>query len=643
LNALPSPAALINSEGVILTVNESWCTQASREGTQVSGFGPGHNYLNSYDVARERGFSKATEAALGIRGVLTGELEKFVMDYSSFSPAQPQWFRISVNPIERSRPRSALVMHLDISLQKTAEWNLQRQETQYLLLLNSTREGILTLEASGICTFCNGAAARLLGYEAPDEVVGSILHQQHYSRTNRTARLFCEPTIHQAILAGEVSHADDEFFFRVDGTQFPVEYWSHPILQDGTIVGTVVTFFDITDQIHFRSEFLHSQKMEVVGRLAGGVAHDFKNALAVISGYGGLLEERLAADADGRKYARQICIAAERAASFTRQLLGLNRKESLNPILLDLNAVVVGMEEMLRRIIGEDVTLTVVLPPKLPPVRADLGQIEQILLNLIANSRDAMPRGGELVIHTSTVHADGYVALSVSDNGCGMDQSTQDRIFEPFFTTKAPGKGSGLGLSTVKQIVSQNGGHIFVHSESGVGTSFQIYLPIVAGIPDDLLLSELPQRALRGSETILVVEDEEALRILVSNSLRDNGYTVLEAPDGTSGIESARRSHKLIDLVLTDVVLPDTDGRGVAEKLLESNRSLEVLYMSGYSDEYITNLGIFATDSMVLEKPFDLQVMLMTVRKALDRVVASRQSLGEPSEPFLRRWPLPSA
>ncbi len=621
-------------------MNESWRAHAGAKGAEDSGVEVGQNYLSIYDRAREKaGSSRATEAAAGIRGVLLGELPNFAIEYSHPALEPAQWFRILVTPIKPSRVRDtmiAMVVHVDVSDQKILELNLRKQEERYLSLLNSAQEGIFALEERGVCTFCNRAGARLFGYEEPSELVGRVVHlRHHYNRPDRRGQSFSESKIGQAILSGKVLHADDESFFRVDGTHFPVEFWCHPIYCNFDIVGTVVTFFDITEGLQLRSEFLHAQKLEAVGRLTGGMAHDFKNALAVIAGYSQLLGDRLVADEDGRRYAQQISSAAERAASFTRQLLGLNRKESPNPVSLDLNSVVTSLEEMLRRMIGEHITLTVTLAPKLPLTQADPGQMEQVLINLIANARDAMPQGGELVIRTSSVNSDGYVTLSVSDNGCGMDRATQDRIFEPFFTTKGPGKGTGLGLSTVRKIIKQCGGHIFVDSEPGVGSSFQIYLPIAAGVLGPMLLSQPPERDLRGSETILVVEDEEAFRVLVSDALRANGYKVLEAKDGASGIEIAQQSADRIDLVLTDVVLPDINGGRVAERLLESNRFMEVLYMSGYTDQYIASLGIDVHETTLLEKPFDLKVMLMTVRKALDRMLPSARVADVDGNDFL--------
>jgi PAS domain S-box-containing protein len=623
-DAMPFHAALIDSKGVIVSVNESWRGQSSDDKLPEPGFGVGENYLSSFYNPGKTDPRRATEAIAGIRRVLAGDAQEFVFEYPRYWLEQPQWFRVTVTPLGRSGSHGAMITHIDVTLQKLFEQNINKQEARYLSLLNSTKEGIFALEGRGICTFCNRSAALLLGYQKASDVVGKIILQRHYhGRLDGTVDFLKESKINQAIMNGKIMHADNEVFSRVDGSQFPVEYWTHPIYLDLDIVGTVVTFFDATERLRLRSEFLHAQKMEALGRLTGGVAHDFKNALAVIAGYSQLLGERLAADENGRNYARQISLATERAATFTRQLLGFNRKELSKTIPLNLNSVVLNLEHLLRRMVGENVRLTLMLAPEIPSIEADPGEIEQILINLIANARDAMPLGGELILQTAIVDPDGYVMLNVTDTGCGMDHATKSRIFEAFFTTKEFGRGTGLGLSTVYKIVKQNKGHVFVESELGVGTTFQIYLPVSTSAPEQILTSCVPQRDLRGSETILVVEDEDALRTLVGDTLRANGYRVLEARDGASGIEAAQGHAGRIDLVLTDVVLPDINGGFVATKLLEGNPSLEVLYMSGYSDEYIASLGVIVSEQSLLEKPFDLTVMLMAVRKTLDRSLAA--------------------
>jgi len=400
--------------------------------------------------------------------------------------------------------------------------------------------------------------------------------------------------------------------------------------------GAVIMHVDVTERETqyqgLEAQFLQSQKMEAVGRLAGGVAHDFNNALQVIHAYGELLEDHLGPDAVGREHARQILEAARRAASLTHQLLALSRKQLLRPVLFDLSTATSEIEDMLRMTLGGEIRLTINRFAAVGTIEADRGQIQQILINLAINARDAMPAGGELVISTSThdlAQADlpageslqpgPYAVLRVRDTGLGMDAATQARIFEPFFTTKAPGKGTGLGLSTVYGIVKQSKGFIGVHSAPGHGTEVQICLPVVAGAAEELPAQVLLDRPLRGgSETIFLVEDEHSLRSVVRQTLQDNGYQVLEAADGQSAMRVAAEFAAPIDLLLTDIILPNLSGRSVANRLRASRPAMRVIYMSGYADDFIADHGILDPHIVLLEKPFSIAHLLVNVRDALD-------------------------
>jgi CheY-like chemotaxis protein/two-component sensor histidine kinase len=371
--------------------------------------------------------------------------------------------------------------------------------------------------------------------------------------------------------------------------------------------------------------------MEAVGRLAGGVAHDFNNALQVLLGSAELLNERLADDPEGRKLVMQIHTTGNRAASLTRQLLAFSRKQLRRPVVLDLNALIRDMEGMLRPMIGEDIELTMLLDEHVQPIEADGGQIEQVLMNLAVNARDAMPDGGEIVIRTSTVHKspdpvarkasqrEPYVLLTVTDSGCGMDDKTRARIFEPYFTTKEAEKGTGLGLSTVYAIVNQSGGSIDVKSKPGEGTTFHIHFPLAAGQIELVSVTAPVIRTLTGSETILVVEDEDALRALLTQNLRAYGYTVLEAENGKRAILLGHLADAPIDLLLTDVILSDIGGRLVADQILTRRPAMRVIYMSGYTADSISARGVVEVDTVLLEKPFTLQALLRTVRQVLDQ------------------------
>jgi two-component system cell cycle sensor histidine kinase/response regulator CckA len=630
LNALTAPIALIDSVGRITAVNEAWRDFGKDNGLDTADSAIGQNYLEVCDQAAGSKSLEARHAAAGIRAVLSGELKRFEIEYECHSPSEERWFRLQVAPLSGSI--GAVIKHADVTEQREAQIEFEQSEAQYLLLLNSTAEGIYRVDVHGVCTFCNPTAARLLGYADPLEIVGRSPHDHHHhSRPDGTAFPLSECAVHNTLQTGEGVHADDEWFLRADGSRFPVEYWSYPIVSGPDIAGTVVTFLDITSRRDLEAQFLQSQKMEAVGRLAGGVAHDFNNALQIILTYAELLEERLADDPPGLEQNREILSAGRRAAALTRQLLALSRKQIQRPSLLDINEVVGGVEAVLRRTIGEDIALTICCEPGLGTIEADRAQLELVLINLAINARDAMPVGGELKVTTATLSCGGaavpprafvqpgnYVVLSIRDSGIGMDAATAARVFEPFFTTKEPGKGTGLGLSTVYGIMKQSKGYVLVDTEPGRGAEFRLFFPIAKGVPERIAPREPPRRPQRGRETLLLVEDEEALRSVVASSLRANGYTVLDAPDGKVAMEIADAFDAPIDLLLTDVILPGISGPGFAMQLRQSHPSVKVIYMSGYSGELITQHGIEDLQSVLLEKPFRIAALLQTIRDVLD-------------------------
>jgi PAS domain S-box-containing protein len=536
-----------------------------------------------------------------------------------------------VTPLVGAGLAGAVIMHVDVTDRRGAELKLQESEAQYLLLLNSTAEGIYRLDVNGICTFCNPTAARLLGYQDPAQLLGLSAHDHHHhSRPDGTSFSLADCNVHFAPRTGQGAHSDEEVFFRADGSQFPVEYWSYPIVSGPDIAGTVVTFLDISLRRNLEAQFLQSQKMEAVGRLAGGVAHDFNNALQVILSYAELLEERLASDDVGTELNRQILSAGRRAASLTRQLLAMSRKQLVRPVLLELNSVTTEVETMLRRTIGENIALTISHALNGSTIEADRGQVEQTLINLAINARDAMPGGGELFITTSNVNiaphhtpprafmAPGnYAMISIRDTGTGMDPATQARIFEPFFTTKDPGKGTGLGLSTVYGIMKQSKGYIVVDSELGRGTEFRLFFPVVEGSREKISSREPMAQPLQGSETVLLVEDEYSLRLVVANTLRAKGYRVLEARDGEAALELAKDRAARIDLLLTDMILPGLSGRSVADQIRVARPSIKVIYMSGYTDDFTAHQPFIDTQTTLLEKPFPIATLLLKIRESL--------------------------
>jgi hypothetical protein len=387
---------------------------------------------------------------------------------------------------------------------------------------------------------------------------------------------------------------------------------------------------DITERRALEDQFRQAQKMEAVGRLAGGVAHDFNNLLLVISGYAEVMLEQLERESSLHQKAVAIQQSADRATTLTRQLLAFSRKQLLELKVVDVNAIVADMERLLRPLIGENIELVTKLGSELGRTRADSGQLEQVLMNLVVNSKDAMPEGGRITIATENVTLDDsyrrkhtfiqpgpYVMLSVSDTGVGMSKETQAQIFEPFFTTKEKGKGTGLGLSTVYGIVKQSGGYVFVQSELGRGSTFRIYLPRVDDPAETYSPTKTAQEAINGTETVLLVEDEESVRQLVKETLQARGYRVMEAENGRAGLEVAESYGGTIDMVITDVVMPGMSGRELAKKLVAARPNTKVLYLSGYTEDSVVQQDVLGSGTSFLQKPFTLQTLAKKVREIL--------------------------
>jgi two-component system, cell cycle sensor histidine kinase and response regulator CckA len=403
----------------------------------------------------------------------------------------------------------------------------------------------------------------------------------------------------------------------------------------------LAVLLDITGRRHLEEQLRQAQKMEAVGMLAGGVAHDFNNLLTIITGYSQLILNNLGSEDPNRHSVEQIMKAGERAAALTKQLLAFSRRQVLQPRVLELNKLITSLGTMLQRLIGEDIDLRLVLPPELGRVSADPGQIEQVLMNLVVNARDAMPTGGVLTVETGNVKLDAnyakahiavrsgpYIMISVSDTGSGMDEATKARLFEPFFTTKGSGKGTGLGLSTVFGIVKQSGGSVEVYSEAGRGTSVKVYLPRIDQ-PASLEAKESRRKVGRGSETVLLVEDDEMVRTLVRETLERDGYRILDAPGPLEARRISDQHKEPIQLLITDVVMPKVSGRELAQQLVERRPSLKVLYMSGYSDNAVVNSGILKKEVAFIQKPFTPTALTEKVREVLEGDGSRTRKAGE--------------
>jgi PAS domain S-box-containing protein len=526
----------------------------------------------------------------------------------------------------KGEPQHLVIVNRDVTERKLAAEALRRSEASFRSVVQDAPYGIYRASLSGELVLVNPALQKILGYASQTELLQVNL-----------AQIYRNPSDHQKVnelLLQQGSFIDVEVEWkRKDGSPITVRSSGWPIKDENGRVAFLELFAeDVTERRALERQLRMAQKMEAVGRLSGGIAHDFNNLLGVIIGYSQVLKRSLKPENPLYAHAEEIEKASQRAVSLTRQLLAFSRQQVLEPVILNLNALLTDMEKMLPRLIGEDIALALALDPTLAQVKADPGQVEQVIMNLAVNARDAMPDGGQLTIQTANVNLDAaythqhpgsrvgsYVMLRVTDTGTGMDPEIQAQIFEPFFTTKERDKGTGLGLATVYGVVKQSGGYIAVDSEKGKGASFSVYLPRVEHAVAALDLSTVPPvTSVRGSETILLVEDEESLRKLADMFLRDNGYQVLAAGDGAQALQLARQHTGPIHLLLTDVVMPGINGRVLAERLAPGQPGMKILYMSGYTDSFIAGHGVLEAGSHLLHKPFTEETLTRKVRELLD-------------------------
>lgn len=504
----------------------------------------------------------------------------------------------------------------------------QAVEERYRLLIERMPDAIWTCGVDGKYSFITRNIVNILGYTAEEmmaETLESRKQQIHPDDRAMALKAFREHIEHGTPYDLEYRRQ------RKDERWIWVRNRVTASYEQGGVRCIEGMFSDVTERKQLEDRLRQAQKMEAVGQLTGGIAHDFNNILSTIIVNSHFLMSDLAPNDPRWADAEAIKSAADRAAALTRQLLAFSRRQVLEPTVVNLNTAVKGLEKMLRRLIGEDIDFTVTPDPELGSTRVDLSQLEQVIMNLVVNARDAMPKGGKLLIETTNVELDEqyrdrhavvpagkYVMLAVSDTGHGMDEQTQLRIFEPFFTTKEPGKGTGLGLSTCYGIVKQSGGYIWVYSEAAYGTVFKVYLPRVDDRPA-LILRKSISKKINGTETILLVEDDTQVRAAAARILRGQGYKVLDACDGMRALALAATHSGSLDLVLSDVVMPGTSGPEVVELLRKRDPKLKSLFMSGYSDHAVLANGALQAGVNFIQKPFVPQVLAKRVREVLDQ------------------------
>jgi two-component system cell cycle sensor histidine kinase/response regulator CckA len=535
-------------------------------------------------------------------------------------------------------PEKLVIVNRDITARKQASEALRLSELSFRSAIENAPYGIYRAQTSGKLLLANPALQKMLGYESQAEML----------ELNLITDVYVDPLEHKRV--NELFTNQKEFtdvqvdWKRKDGKPIKARCtgWFVKSAAEGAAYFEVFAE-DVTEKWLLERQLRMAQKMEAVGRLSGGIAHDFNNLLGVIIGYSQVLKRTLPPGTAFLEHAEEIEKAGQRAATLTRQLLAFSRQQVLAPAVLNLNSLISEMEKMLPRLIGEDIEIVISLDPAIGSVKADQGQLEQVVMNLAVNARDAMPDGGKVVITTSNVSLDeawtrlhpgskvgDYVMLSVADTGTGIDSETLAHIFEPFFTTKERGKGTGLGLATVYGVVKQSGGYVWVESAPGKGAAFQIYLPRIEEAVS------VPERAapiveaFRGAETILLVEDADALRKLTHMLLEQHGYRVLVAANGAAALQLVEEKPESVNLLLTDVIMPGLNGRALAERLQLRQPGLKVLYMSGYTDDAIVDHGVLAAGTHLLHKPFSEESLIHKVREVLDADTAVPPVAAEP-------------
>jgi len=640
LEALPDAIVAVDRNGVIVQLNSQTQTLFGYErdeliGQSVEILVP-ESYRHEHHHHRENFAKTPKTRRMGANIDLSGRRR----DGSEF-PVE-----ISLSPVSTEKGIFVLSAIRDISARKRMEEELRRahedlyqrtveqlgeSRSRLALIIDSSEDAIIGQNMDGIITNWNKGAEHIFGY-APEEVIGKNISLLVPPDEGANGLPGESSEILERVARGEGIEHRESVRLTKDGRRLDVSISVSPLRDaKGDVIGASAIARDMTDQKRTENQLHQSQKMEAIGRLAGGVAHDFNNILGIINACTEFLRDRIEPAAESSIYVENIKKAIERGSALTRQLLAFSRSSAIQPRLLDLNERLKDVSKLLRPLMGDDVEVLIVSRSPSAVVEADPGQLDQIVVNLAVNARDAMPRGGKFILETGTAKfeeafaeqrqampAGKYVVLAISDTGSGMDEATVSRIFEPFFTTKEAGKGTGLGLATVYGIVKQSAGHILVYSEPGHGTTFKIYLPSAEhkiGLGTKLEAENVGPK--RQGTTILLVEDDEVMRSLTKKVLEEHGYTVVEANDGESALESVHSYPGVIDLLLTDVVMRRVSGPELVERLGSSHPTLKVVYMSGYTGELIAEREVLKRGVTLLEKPFTRTALLNTIHTTL--------------------------
>jgi two-component system, cell cycle sensor histidine kinase and response regulator CckA len=621
-------AAIISSAmDAIITVDEDYritlFNEAAEKLFRCSAAQVMDMHLDAFIPGRFPTSNRLHRQGFGEAGATSGTMNALGLVYGRRADGEEFPAEASISQTRTGGQQLLTVILRDVSERQRTEEALRQSEERYRTLFESNPQPMWVYDTNTLAFLAvNEAAVRHYGY-SPEEflamTLADIRPKEDMGRLQESLN----------DLNADVSGPTVWRHLKKDGSVIDVEIIGHGIIFDGYIARLALAT-DITERKFLEEQLRQAQKMEAVGRLAGGVAHDFNNLLTAIIGYSQLLMARIGSDGSLRRELEEIYKAGTRAASLTSQLLAFSRKQVIQPVSLNLNVIVADMGKMLRRLIGEDIELQFVLADDLGYIKADAGQMQQVVMNLVVNARDAMPAGGRLTIATANVELDeaftrkrpvvapgAYVLLRVSDTGCGMNNEIQSRIFEPFFTTKEMGKGTGLGLSTIHGIITQSGGHVWFDSEPEHGTTFEIYLPRIDEREEQDKIGNSANELLHGTETILLVEDEEAVRRLACSILKANGYTVLEARHCEDALTIATAHQGSISLLVTDVVMPQMSGRELAEQLIELRPEIKVLYISGYTDDAIVRTGVLNSGFAFLQKPFNPEAFARKVREAL--------------------------